>query len=77
MKVLSVFGNGKDSKTFQDSTRMAEVVLEDTGRYLAKLYIDHKEVQWLRFNVQEEAEAVCEDFVYEDGNMDSQVLLNG
>ena len=77
MKVLSVFGNGKDAKTFHDSTRMAEVVLEDTGRYLAKLYINQKEVQWLRFNVQEDAESVCENFVYEDGNTDSQVLLNG
>ena len=76
MKVLSIFGNGKD-KDFKDSTRKAEIVLEDSGRYLAKFYIDHKEVQWLRFNVQQDAERVCENFVYEDGNTDSQVLING
>ena len=70
----------KTLSTFINCTRKAEVVLEDSGRYLAKFFIDNKEVQWLRFNVQQEAEDVCENFILSASDDDiivEQVLLNG
>jgi hypothetical protein len=69
----------KTLSTFNNCTRKAEVCY-NSGTYLAKFYIDNKEVQWLNFNVQREAETVCENFILSASDDDlvvEQVLLNG